>query len=155
MTMKISNFSKWQKWDQRDKLDGLKYPGVYALAISSKNLSNTSFLLIENIVYFGMTNSIQGLKGRLRQFETTIKAGANSLHGGAERFRFKYPSYDELTKKLYVSVNYINCNVKSNKPEDLYKMGEVANFEYICLAEYVRNFGHLPKFNDKKKSPKK
>ena len=148
--MKISNFSKWEKWHRRDKLDGLKYPGVYALAISSKNLTGTPFSLIKNIVYFGMTNSINGLQGRLRQFDITIKAGKDRLHGGAERFRFKYTNYEELTKELYVSVNFIDCNVKSNKPADLYKMGEIVCFEYICLAEYVKKFDHLPKFNDKK-----
>jgi hypothetical protein len=29
-------------------------------------------------------------------------------------------------------------------------MGEVAYMEYYCFAEYVRLFGCLPEFNDKK-----
>ena len=33
-------------------------------------------------------------------------------------------------------------------------MGDVARFEYLCLAEYVEKFGVLPEFNNKKDSPK-
>jgi hypothetical protein len=33
-------------------------------------------------------------------------------------------------------------------------MGEVAHLEYYCFAKYVKIFGQLPKFNDKKKAPK-
>ena len=58
------------------------------MAISSRSLSETPFSLIRNIVYFGMTNSINGLRGKLRQFDTTIKTGKDGLHGVAERFRF-------------------------------------------------------------------
>jgi len=28
-------------------------------------------------------------------------------------------------------------------------MGEIAKFEYDCMAIYVEKFGHLPEFNDK------
>jgi len=155
MHIKISDFSKWKHWSQRSELDRLEYPGVYGLAISSDNISNAPFSLIEEIVYFGMTNSINGLWGRLRQFDNTIKTGKHGLHGGAEKFRFKHPSYEELIENLYVAVNPIECDVKSNKFEDLHKMGEIAYFEYICLAEYAKKFGRLPEFNDKQKSPKK
>jgi len=43
-----------------------------------------------------MTNSISGLKGRLKQFDNTIigKAG----HGGADRVRFKHQNYEQLIK---------------------------------------------------------
>jgi hypothetical protein len=34
-------------------------------------------------------------------------------------------------------------------------MGEVAKYEYECFALFAEKFGHLPEFNDKKRSPKK
>jgi hypothetical protein len=33
-------------------------------------------------------------------------------------------------------------------------MGDVARFEYWCLAHFVERFHRLPNFNDKKKAPK-
>jgi len=145
-------FSKWVSWSERDKLNGIKYPGVYALAVSEKDLSNTKYTLCEEIKYFGMTNSGGGLKSRLKQFDNTIIG--KSGHGGAERFLYEYKNYDRLVKKLFVSVCPVKCDVKSNNPKDLLKMGEIACLEYYCFAEYIKRFKKLPKFNDKKKSPK-
>lgn len=101
----------------------------------------------------GMTNAIGGLKSRLYQFDVTIKGGR--VHGGAHRFRFKHPNYDSLIRDLYVSVSPFRCQVTSGKPEDFRVMGEVAKFEYECFAIYAEAHGHLPEFNDKKRSPKK
>jgi len=151
--MKFNNFSKWKRWGEREGFSNINYPGVYALAVSAKDLSGTPFSLIEQIVYFGMTNSKDGLRGRLKQFDNTIigKIG----HGGAERFMHQW-NYSELRKMLYVSVNFIKCDVKSNKPQDLLRMGDVARFEYACFAAYIKKFNKgLPEFNDKKRSPKK
>lgn len=151
--MNFSNFSKWKSWEKREELDSLEYPGVYALAISSKGLLNKPFSLIEEIVYFGMTNSRDGLRGRLNQFHNTITGKIG--HGGAERFLFKYKNYESFKEKLFVSANFLRCDVNSNKPGDLRKMGSVANFEYVCFAEYAQKFRRLPEFNDKKVSPKR
>lgn len=152
--MKFTEFSKWKLWEKREELGGLDYPGVYTLAISIKDLADEPFSLIEEIKYFGMTNQNRdGLRGRLNQFHNTIigKIG----HGGAERFLFKYKNHSALKEKLFVSINFVECNVNSSKPEDLCRMGEVANFEYICFAEYAKKFRRLPEFNDKKMSPKR
>ena len=72
-----------------------------------------------------MTNSANGLQGGLKRFDNTI-VGKNEP-GSVERFLFKYKSYKTLTKNLYVSVNSEKCNMKSNRPEDLYKIGEIVN----------------------------
>ena len=119
--------------------------------MSNKDISNAPFDWIEEIVYFGMTNSVGGLKLRLKQFDNTVSGKEG--HGGGERVRYKYGNYTELIKRLSVSVSPIQCDVKSNKAEDLLKMGEVAYWEYYCFAEYVERFGRLPEFNDRK-SPK-
>ena len=134
-------------------MDGLDYPGVYALAISKTDLTDMPFSLSESIAYFGMTKSKGGLRSRLKQFDNTIKGGIG--HGGAERFLGKYKSYENLPGQLFVSINYIECNVKSNSWQDLIAIGEVVYFEYFCLAEYVKDNKSLPEFNDMKRSPKR
>ena len=99
-----------------------------------------------------MTNAIAGLKGRLKQFDSTI-AGKDG-HGGADRVRYKYRNYDDLCRKLFVSVVSFKCTAGSNQPEDLRAKRKVAKFEYDCLAHYAERFGSLPEFNDKAASPK-
>lgn len=140
------NFSQWVRWSDRDKIEGIKSPGVYALAVINKDISEKQFDYIKEIKYFGITKSGGGLRQRLKQFDNTIigKEG----HGGGERFRYQYRDYKKLIKKLYVSVFLIDCNVKSHRPVDLLKMGDVLYKEYYCFAEYVKLFGQLPKFNN-------
>ena len=150
--MSESNFALSIRWKEMLSLKDLSFPGVYALAVSSTNISGTTFDWIKKIIYFGMTNSAGGLKARLRQFDNTIKGKEG--HGGGKRVRFKYRNYDRLAKKLFVSVCPVRCNIKSKQPDDLIKMGEVAYLEYYCFAKYVELFGRLPKFNDKKNAPK-
>jgi hypothetical protein len=100
-----------------------------------------------------MTNSVAGLKGRLKQFDNTI-FGKPGFHGGADRFLTDYPNYTSLTEILYVSVAPFECDVKSSTSIDLLTMGDVAKAEYECFAKYKKLFGRLPKYNDKKISPK-
>jgi hypothetical protein len=146
-------FSKWVPWADRGSLEGLKFPGVYALAISERDLAGEDFDWQKEIVYFGMTNSIAGLRGRLKQFENTIIG--KSGHGGAERFLYKYKKYKKLSVQLFVSVSPVTCDVRSNQPADLLKMGDVAKLEFVCFAEYAKRFEEIPEFNDKLRSPKK
>ena len=134
-------------------MPNLSYPGVYALAIRSKDISGSSFSWLPEIVYIGMTNAKGGLKSRLGQFDNTIKGGDG--HGGGHRVRFKHPDYATLTPTLYVAVCAFACDVTSENPHDLRIMGEVAQHEYECFALFAEEFGHLPEFNDKKRSPKK
>lgn len=148
----MHGFSKWASWAARGELPDLQYPGVYVLAISDVALAGQPFEWIKRIAYVGMSNAQGGLGSRLKQFSDTIfgKTG----HGGAERFRHKHADPDTLVQQLYVSVRVIACDVRSNLPDDLRKMGEVAQLEYRCLAEYRERFGMLPEFNDRKRSPK-
>lgn len=145
-------FSAWTKWSERTGLTRLKLPGVYALAISQKDLSGQPFSWQREIIYIGMTNAKGGLKSRLQQFDNTIKGGEG--HGGGHRVRFKHPDYNKLTRRLYVSVCPQQCDVTSNSPSDLRLMGKVANHEYECFAIFVNTYGCLPEFNDKQRSPK-
>ena len=150
--MHEDKFSNWIRWENRTSVPNIRYPGIYILAISQLDISGSEFTWVPEIAYIGMTNSIAGLKGRLRQFDNTI--GGKAGHGGADRFRYKYQSYAKLVEELFVSISPIECDVKSNRADDLESMGLVAKFEYDCFAEFVRNFGALPEFNNKKQSPK-
>ncbi len=100
-----------------------------------------------------MTNSGGGLKSRLKQFDNTIIG--KSGHGGAERFTYEYKKHKAFAQKLFVSVCPVVCDVKPNSPKDLLLMGEIAWLEYYCFAQYAKKYKKLPKFNDKKLSPKK
>jgi KaiC/GvpD/RAD55 family RecA-like ATPase len=155
--MAEKTFSKWVKFSNRamelEQLDR-KYPGIYAIARSKKDISNKPFSLIKDIVYFGMTNSKGGLKSRLKQFENTINGGTG--HGGAERFRNNLKTEKGWKDELYVSIMvFEGCDVTSNKSDDLMIMGEIEKEEYVWFANYVKDFNELPRFNDKKNSPKK
>lgn len=99
-----------------------------------------------------MTNAVKGLKSRLKQFDNTIIG--KSGHGGADRVRYEFEDYNKLINKLYVSVQAIECDVTLITPENLKRMSEVTKLEYDCFAKHVELFGKLPKFNDKKSSPK-
>lgn len=146
-------FSNWIKWADRNILADIQFPGIYALAHTTGDISNKPFSFRQEIIYFGMTNSRGGLKSRLQQFENTIAGKAG--HGGAMRVRFTHTEYSELVDRLYVAISITKCHVREMTPADLIKMGDVAKEEYECLAEYKSKFKELPQFNDKERSKKK
>ena len=151
--MSKKEFSNWFKWSNRNNAENINFPGIYVIAVTTEDIENEKFNWLPEIAYVGMTNSKAGLKSRLKQFDYTI-IGKRSVHGGADRFRYKYQSYDELVNKLYVSVIPFECDVKTEAPKDLRIMGEVCKFEYDCFADYVEKYNELPEFNDKSKSKK-
>lgn len=140
-------FSEWRSWDERDAQPNCGSPGVYAVAITPQLIRGRPFSWSRNIVYIGMTNSIGGLRARLRQFDKTM---AGTLrHGGADRVRFKHRGYSSFVKKAYVAVAVFKCQPEVCSSRDLRIMGEVARFEYRCLAHFVDRFSRLPAFNDR------
>lgn len=145
-------FTEWHSWGKRGNVKEIHNPGIYVCAISKNNIDGKPFQWIKDVAYIGMTNSVAGLKGRLKQFDNTISGKKG--HGGADRVRYKYQDYGKLKGKLFVSVASFKCDVKSNKPSDLRIMGEVTKFEYDCFAHFVELFNSLPEFNNKKQSPK-
>lgn len=147
-------FTRWVKWEERNSIHKIDFPGIYICAISENDLSDLKFNWIKEIEYIGMTNSAKGLKGRLRQFNNTLHRKIQ--HGGADRMLFAYQHIDLslVINKLFVSVAPFECDVTSHMPSDLITMGEITKFEYVCFAEYVSHFDVLPKFNDIKNSKK-
>jgi hypothetical protein len=146
-----TRFSHWHRWNNKSQISDLEMPGVYVLAVSSAPLDGKAFSWLPEIIYVGMTNSVPGLAARLRQFEDTVR-GTRCNHGGADRVRYKYRSFSTLSEKLFVAVAPVRCDVRTNAPVDLRAMGRVAKLEYDCLAEFIERHGHLPEFNDKKRS---
>ncbi|MFK5982733.1 MAG: hypothetical protein QM499_07460 [Flavobacteriaceae bacterium] len=144
-------FTNWVKWEDRNDLEGIKYPGIYCIAVSSKLLNKFKFT--KELEYIGMTNSKGGLRSRLRQFDDTIKMKRTN-HGGADRFLYEYENYDEIKDNIYVAIRFFECNTKNPTPNDLRIMGEVAKCEYDCWAIYIEKFGSYPKFNNQKTAPK-
>ncbi|GIZ07914.1 hypothetical protein [Flavobacterium sp. UMI-01] len=145
--------SNWIKWENRNNLEGIKYPGIYIIAVTSENIEGQSFKMIENIEYIGMTNSNGGLRSRLNQFDSTIKR-IRLHHGGAHRFIGKYWNYEEVKNNLYISICPFKCSNDKKNMDDLLAMGEVAKAEYIFWIKYIKEYGRYPLFNDKNKSPK-
>ena len=138
-------FSRWENWSARLELAGLEYPGVYVIARVRRDISGRAFSWRPEIVYVGMTNAVSGLGGRLKQFDDTIQG--RLAHGGADRVRFRFPSYARLAPLLYVAVVPHKCNVRAPGPSDFRVMGAVARLEYLCFAEHARKFGDVPQFN--------
>ena len=148
-------FSAWSKFDLRNEIENTNYPGIYAVAVSRKNIAGAPFDYRKEIVYFGMTNSKTGLRGRLNAFNNTLRDKSGPGHGGAERFRFDFEDGDSLAKRLYVAVCPFKCDTSSIARKDLETMGAVTRAEYVAFASYAELHGSLPKYNDKKKSPKR
>jgi hypothetical protein len=154
--MEIS-FTAWLLFSGDDAYKQFAWvPGIYAIAYSDEDISGKDFDYIKEIVYFGMTNSKNGLYGRLKQFNNTITS-KHAQHGGADRFIFNLDKEDKnWREKLYVStMPFIHFDVTSNLPRDLNLMGDVAKQEFSCFAKYVERFNKMPRFNDKENSPKK
>lgn len=151
-------FSPWAKWDNRvSKLEEhMQYPGIYVLCISEQNMEERPFEWMEEIVYVGMTNSAAGLKGRLSQFDSTLRSSreAGPRHGGADRFRGAYSDGKVPVNQLYVAICRYECNVRDVTPENLRIQGQVAMAEYLAFAEYFKRFKKMPKYNNKKDSKK-
>lgn len=145
--------SNWVKWEDRNSLGGIKFPGIYSIAVSNHNLNGKEFSLVREIEYIGMTNSSGGLKSRLSQFNNTIRR-KRKQHGGAHRFLGKYWNYEDVREKLFVSICSFECGLDKNNPDDLLVMGEVAKAEYVFWAHYIKKYGRYPIFNDKDISPK-
>ena len=125
-------------WDKRlTCLNDLDHPGIYALLISESALEGTPFEWTKDIAYFGMTNSAAGLKGRLSQFNNTLRNINGPGHGGAERFRYDYPDGEGLAKRLFVAVCPFRRNGREVTPDNLLVYGQVAMAAYIAFAEYL------------------
>ncbi len=149
-------FSKWIKWENRKEFPENKLPGVYMLAITSKNLENKN-VDFEDVVYVGMTNSQKDLYGRWEQFNNSIngkkfKGNSGGGHSGGNTIFKKLGRYNKWEEKLFVCAQALKCEVSKNsrKPDDLITMGWIAYLEYEALAKFKEKMRNKePKYNTK------
>ncbi len=126
-------FSKWHKWCDKNNIENINYPGIYAIAITSKNIDGGK-LEYKDVVYIGMTKS--KLKGRLGSFNSSITGKTG--HSGGNAIRKELDNYDKWVKnkKLFVAVMPIKCDTKRRNSSDLKQMGVVAALEYMAFARF-------------------
>jgi hypothetical protein len=146
--------STWQ--ELRDDISGCKgvrFPGVYLLAYSKRDLVGKKISL-EDVFYIGMSNSIGGVEQRIYQFLSAIEG--NRRHSGGNRFFSDYCGEKPFSKrrnrkKFYFAYVTIPCEVrkKYRKGKDLRKMGEVARLEYYALAFVNDSTRSEPELNKK------
>jgi len=148
--MKDCNFSEWVHINRKDELlrHGHNCPGIYAIAYSNDNISGKAFDYIEDIIYFGMSRSKLGLKGRLYQFFSVINEKGQQ-HSGAKRIHRELSmENNKWREKLYISIMpCIYCDVNSYTARDLLFIGDIVKEEYVCFSKYVERFSKMPRFN--------
>ena len=151
---KMKTQTIWIPWNERNNILKKDQPAIYYIAYSKVNIAYHDFSYIEDIVYIGMTISNKGLKGRLDQFEKAMK-GADKVHGGAERVRFKHKVANEFFENTYVSACIFELSKEKNTSNDWRIKGDCVGHEYKSFAKYLYIHKKLPEFNDMKKSKKK
>ena len=142
-------FTPWQRWESRSSIENAKFPGVYVLAITEKELEGAE-VEYKDVCYIGMSNSKKGLLGRWDQFRQAIKGVKGRHSGGDTVFRY-LKDFDKWQYRLYVAACPIACDIESRKPEDLRLMGIVAYLEYEAFAQFSEKHDELnkPKYNTK------
>jgi hypothetical protein len=167
MKLSIKELKK-QRWKKLKEFKEFKektqYPGVYILAYSNKKLKDRK-IKINDIFYVGMSNSIEGVNNRLKDFWSGIHN--DDVHSAARRFfkdfakKTPYPKLKKRNgKEFFVSFLTSQCIVRKKKRkgkendlvrgyDDLIIMGEVAKFEYEVIAEVLKNTKKEPDLNKK------
>ena len=141
-------FCPWVKWSDREAIENSEYPGVYLIGITKKNLE-TQAPIYKDVVYIGMTNAQNGLRGRWYQFHRSIN-GKDGHSGGNTVFR-DLGHYDQWQEKLFVSAMPIICNTVTPNQNDLLNMGWVTYLEYVAFADFYqsKDTDNRPKYNTK------
>jgi hypothetical protein len=141
-------FSDWYPWDDRKSIKNSKYPGIYMIAISDKDLSGEQ-PQYEEVSYIGMTNSHKGLQGRWYQFYQSVRG--KSGHSGGNTVYKELGHYDTWPETLFVCALPVICNPVSPVENDLIEMGKVAFLEYDAFAAFFKAIPDLkkPRFNKK------
>lgn len=142
------HFSKWQYWPDRDRLNGISFPGVYMLAVTDKDLTG-KVVRFKDVSYIGMTNSRAGLRGRWNQLSRSINGGTG--HSGGNAIQKKLGVYDSWKDDLdlYVCALSVPCDVKRRSAKDLHLMGAVCYLEYAAFLQFQRACPKVgsPEFN--------
>lgn len=120
-----------------DDVEQLRYPGVYLLAYTAKEL-NGQKIKVDDVFYVGMSNSAGGVRARLNQFKSALEKGYG--HSGGDHCYRHHNEKPFLTlktdKKFYFAPRCLKCSsLKSNAgPHDFRTMGNIASLEYHAIA---------------------
>lgn len=137
--------------DRSANLPDSQYPGVYALAYTEKDLTGDR-VTEDTIFYVGMSHA--SIRNRLRQFTNGLEDGRH--HSGAGRFFHDFANhrpYSSLEKPKRFFVSFISvpcvCIKAKRSPEDLRKLGVVAQLEWYVLARIRAKINREPVLNKK------
>jgi hypothetical protein len=141
-------FGKWHSWGNRKNISGYTFPGVYMIAITSKNLSGER-VNFSDVSYIGMTNSQRGLQGRLSQFDRAIRGLRG--HTGGNSINDKFGDYSgwPTHRKLYVCARSLEFSTNNPTPDDYINMGKVTYLEYAAFSRFCNRHPNKskPEFN--------
>ena len=98
-------FSVWTRWKDRNAINGIKFPGIYCIAISETDLFEKRFEWISKISYIGMTNSKAGLKGRLKQFDNTIIGKRGKKKNTSNKLKHKATKVNKMDSTKNWAIN--------------------------------------------------
>ena len=123
------NFSKWGKWSTRERINGIKNPWIYILAIFNEKVNiNNINLTDKNIIYIWETCN-QTLKQRLLQFNKSAFEN-KPWHSWGWSYSDKYNSnFDKNSDNLYLSI----CPIT----DDLLPASDVED-KKILLDSFIR-----------------
>ena len=137
----------WVGLDDACADSNLRYPGVYLLAFSERQLAGTK-IEVRDVFYVGMSIARNGVKQRLRQFRDGIER--NDHHSGAMRFYRDHANGLAFSKlktvnRFYAAARVTQCERVS--ADDWRDMGHVACLEYYVVAHVVAETGEVPRLN--------
>jgi hypothetical protein len=144
--------SKWANLDDACSDRNLRFPGVYILAHTDRQLSGKQVEL-EDIFHVGMSVSAGGVRQRLKQFKAGIER--NCCHSGAMRFYRDHARQTPFSKlgtaeRFYAAAAIICCERQSHS--DWRDMGHVACLEFYTVAHVLEKTARMPKLNLEKTS---
>src|ERR1044072_1181355 len=106
----------------------LRYPGVYLLAFTEKNLEGKA-VRVDDGYYVGMSNAAGGVRARLRQFKSALERGYGHSAGNRCYQGYKGRAFSKLRRKekFYFAALCMPCSsLKSGaQPNDFRVMGRL------------------------------
>ena len=136
-------FSPWIRWIDRATLPNIQSPGVYAIAVSSRDIHGENFSWHEQIAYIGHSD---GIIKRLRTFDAVLLMKQDK-HSGAKKMRQKYTDYDALVEKLYVAIAPIGQGRVIKSADCWRRIGDARKLECDCFASFHEKYQRMPEFN--------
>jgi hypothetical protein len=143
---------RWKLFHEGSFSDsGLRYPGVYLLAYSTRNL-NGKRIKETDVLYVGMSNAAGGVRSRLRNFRDGIEK--NNSHSAARRFYREYLKNRPWTtaknrKTFYYVALSVECVSDKGRvaATDLRELGHIACLEFYAVARVREKTGRAPPLN--------